>query len=138
MTPTQKTLVQESFAKVLPIADLAAELFYGRLFELEPSVRPLFRGSLREQGRKLMTMLHVAVAGLDHPEQLLPAVADMGRRHVAYGVKESHYDVVGEALLWTLEQGLGEAFTGETREAWAAVYEVLAETMKDAAAERAA
>ncbi len=135
MTPEQKTLVQESFEKVAPIADQAAALFYKRLFELDPSVRPLFKTDLEEQGRKLMQMIATAVNGLDDLEALVPAVQDLGRRHVGYGVKDEHYDTVGTALIWTLEQGLGDEFTLQTREAWVTVYGVLATTMKDAAAQ---
>ena len=135
MTPEQKTLVQESFGKVAPIADQAAALFYRRLFELDPGVKPLFKTDLDEQGRKLMQMIATAVNGLDDLEALVPAVQDLGRRHVAYGVKDEHYETVGTALIWTLEQGLGEDFTPETQAAWVTGYGVLATTMKDAAAE---
>lgn len=135
MTPAQKTLVQQSFARVAPISEQAAAMFYGRLFELDPQLRPLFRGDMKEQGRKLMQMLAVAVNGLDRLEEIVPAVQALGRRHVGYGVQDSHYDTVGEALLWTLQQGLGEAFTVDTRQAWAEVYGVLAATMRAAATE---
>ncbi len=133
MSPEQKALVQSSFAKVAPIADQAADLFYDRLFTLDPSLRPLFKPDMREQKRALMGMLAVAVAGLDRLEQLVPAVRQLGARHARYGVKDEHYATVGSALIWTLEQGLGDDFTPETRDAWLAVYTVLAETMKDAA-----
>jgi len=135
LTPTQKTLVQESFAKVAPIADAAAVLFYGRLFEIDPSLQRMFRGDMAEQRRKLMQMLVGAVKGLDHLDRLVPVVQDLGRRHAAYGVMDAHYDTVGSALLWTLEKGLGDAFTPEVKDAWAAVYGLLATTMKDAARE---
>ena len=135
LTSTQKTLVQESFARVVPIADAAAALFYGRLFELDPSLQRMFRGDMAEQRKKLMHMLTAAVKGLDHLDRLVPVVQDLGRRHVAYGVKDAHYDTVGAALLWTLEQGLEDAFTPETAEAWATVYTLLATTMKEAARE---
>lgn len=135
MTPAQKTLVQQSFARVAPISEQAAAMFYGRLFELDPQLRPLFRGDMKEQGRKLMQMLAVAVNGLDRLEEIVPAVQALGRRHVGYGVQDSHYDTVGEALLWTLQQGLGDAFTADTRQAWAEVYGLLAATMRSAAAE---
>ncbi|MDH3475093.1 MAG: globin domain-containing protein [Rhodospirillales bacterium] len=128
-----RALVQETFALVEPIADDAAKLFYGHLFELDPSLRELFKHDMVEQGRKLMAMIKVAVKGLDHIEKLVPAVEDLGRRHKDYGVEEPHYDTVAEALLWTLEQGLGDAFTDEVKEAWTAVYGVLAEVMKSAA-----
>jgi hemoglobin-like flavoprotein len=135
LTAAQKTLVQTSFATIIPIADDAAALFYQRLFELDPSLQAMFRGSMIEQRKKLMQMLTAAVKGLDRLEQLVPVVQDLGRRHANYGVAEAHYDTVGAALLWTLEMGLGTAFTAETREAWTAVYGLLATTMKDAARE---
>jgi hemoglobin-like flavoprotein len=133
MTPKQKTLVQSSFAQVAPNAEQVAALFYNKLFELDPKLQPLFKGDLAKQGRKLMRMLATAVNGLDRLDALVPAVQDLGRRHVAYGVAPEHYSTVGAALLWTLEQGLGDAFTRELRDAWAAVYGVLAQAMKDAA-----
>jgi hemoglobin-like flavoprotein len=138
MTPVQRTLVQTTFGKVAPIADTAAALFYGRLFELDPSLRPLFKGDLVEQGRKLMQMIGVAVNGLDRLDQILPAVQQLGVRHAAYGVRDQHYDTVATALLWTLEQGLGSDFTPEVKDAWTAAYTVLAGTMKHAAATAAA
>ena len=137
MTPEQAVLVKSSWAKVVPIADTAAELFYGKLFELDPALRPLFKGDMKEQGAKLMKMINTAVNGLERLEAIVPAVQDLGARHVGYGVKPEHYDTVGVALLWTLEQGLGEGFTPEVKDAWAEVYGVLASTMKDAAAKAA-
>jgi hemoglobin-like flavoprotein len=134
MTPEQKVLVQTTFAKVAPIADTAASLFYGKLFELDPSLRPLFSGDMTEQGRKLMRMIGMAVAGLDRPNDLLPIVCQLGVRHVGYGVKDAHYDTVATALVWTLEQGLGADFTADVRDAWVTVYTLLAGTMKEAAA----
>jgi len=134
MNPQHKYLVQSSFEKVAPIADTAAALFYGRLFELDPSLRPMFTTDLKEQGKKLMNMLTLAVRGLDKLDQLVPAVQALGRRHAGYGVKAEHYNTVGAALIWTLEKGLGEAFTPEVKEAWIAVYTLLAQTMQDAAA----
>lgn len=135
MTPEQVLLIQASFAKVLPIADTAAALFYGRLFELDPSLRPLFQGDMREQGRKLMTMLRVVVNGLHRLDQLVPAVQELGRRHAAYGVADEHYDTVAAALLWTLHQGLGDDWTPNVEAAWVVAYTLLADTMKAAAAE---
>src|SRR5262249_51804537 len=135
VTDAQKSLVQNSFAAVATIADDAAVFFYQRLFELDPSLRPLFRGDMAEQRRKLMQMLTAAVKGLDRLDQLVPVVKDLGRRHSGYGVVDKHYETVGEALLWTLEVGLGRAFTPEGKEAWVAVYPLLATTMKDAARE---
>jgi hemoglobin-like flavoprotein len=133
MTPREKSLVQETFAKVAPIADTAAALFYGRLFELDPKLKSLFKIDMREQGGKLMQMIGLAVSKLDALDELVPVVEALGRRHVGYGVKEADYDTVGAALLWTLEQGLGPAFTPEVKSAWTTVYGVLASTMKTAA-----
>lgn len=130
MTPRQKELVQASWAKVVPIADTAAGLFYGKLFELDPSLRPMFSTDIKEQGKKLMTMITLAVKGLDDLNALVPAVQALGKRHVGYGVKDQHYVTVATALLWTLEKGLGEAWNPELRDAWIAVYTVLADTMK--------
>jgi hemoglobin-like flavoprotein len=138
MTPEQLTMIKESWAKVEPIADKAAELFYGKLFELDPALKPLFKGDMEEQGKKLMRMISTAVNGLDRLETIVPAVQDLGRRHVAYGVKDKDYDTVAAALIWTLGQGLGDAFTDELKDAWVETYTVLATTMKDAAAEVAA
>ena len=135
MTPQQIALVRSSFAEVSPIADSAAKLFYSRLFELDPSLRPLFRNSLDAQGSKLMNMIAGAVCLLDQPEKLMPVVRNLGRRHTGYGVEDRHYETVGAALLWTLEKGLGAAFTPEVENAWIAVYGVLADNMKMAANE---
>ena len=134
MTKMQKQLVQRTFSQVMPIADTAAKLFYGRLFELDPSLRSLFKSDMNEQGRKLMQMIGMAVNGLDNLDTLLPAVRDLGRRHVGYGVLDAHYETVGEALLWTLGQGLGDKFTPEVEEAWVETYATLAEVMKQPAA----
>jgi hemoglobin-like flavoprotein len=134
MTPEQKVLVQSTFAKVAPIADTAAAMFYARLFEIDPSLRPLFTTDIADQGRKLMQTLAVAVTGLDRLDELVPAVRQLGVRHARYGVKDHHYDTVAEALLWTLERGLGSDFTPDVKNAWTAVYGVLASTMKEAAA----
>lgn len=133
VTNTEKVLVQESFAAVMPIADDAAALFYRRLFELDPSLERMFKGDMTEQRRKLMQMLTAAVKGLDRLDQLVPVVEDLGRRHAGYGVADKHYDTVGAALLWTLEKGLGNAFTPQVKDAWIAVYGLLAGTMKNAA-----
>ncbi len=137
MTPEQVKLVKDSWAKVAPIADTAAELFYGKLFELDPSVKPMFKGDMTEQGRKLMAMLNTAVNSLDNVEAIVPAIQAMGKRHVGYGVKDEHYDTVGEALIWTLGAGLKDDFTDDTKEAWVAVYTLVSTTMKDAASEAA-
>lgn len=138
MTPEQKTLVQTTWSMVEPISDTAAELFYGRLFELDPDLRPLFKSDMQEQGKKLMQMLSACVAGLDRLEDLSPAVAALGRRHLDYKVEDQHYDTVGAALLWTLQRGLGESYTPEVEEAWTEVYVILSSAMKAAAAEPAA
>ena len=129
MTPAEKSLVQTSFAKVAPIAEQAAALFYGRLFEMDPSLRPLFKGDIREQGRKLMNMIAFCVQGLDALDQLVPAVQGLGKRHAGYGVTDAHYATVGGALLWTLEQGLGPDFTPEVKAAWTETYTALAGVM---------
>jgi hemoglobin-like flavoprotein len=134
MTPESKKLVQESWTLVEPIADTAAALFYGRLFELDPSLRPMFRGDLKEQGKKLMQMITVVVRGLDRLDQLVPAVEALGRRHAGYGVRDEHYGTVAAALLWTLGQGLGVAFTAPVKAAWTEAYTLLATVMQRAAA----
>ena len=126
-------LVQDSFQKVVPIASTAATLFYDKLFELDPTLRPLFKGDIQEQGTKLMNMLGTAVKGLSNLEALVPAVQALGKRHIAYGVKDQHYDTVGIALIWTLGQGLGDDFTDEVKQAWLETYGVLSSVMKDAA-----
>ena len=133
MTPTQIDLVQGSFAKVVPIADTAAGLFYGRLFEIAPEVKPLFKGDMTTQGQKLMATLGVVVAGLKDLPRIVPAAQNLARKHVGYGVKTEHYAPVGAALLWTLEQGLGEAFTPEVKTAWADAYGLLSSVMIAAA-----
>ena len=133
MTPRQVELVQASWKKVEPISEAAAELLYNRLFALDPALKPMFRGDMKEQGRKLMGMVTFAVNGLTRLEALVPGVQALGRRHAGYGVRDEHYATVATALLWTLEQGLGKAFTPEVREAWTAAYNLLAGTMKDAA-----
>jgi hemoglobin-like flavoprotein len=133
MDTIQIRLVQHSFKSVALIADEAAALFYGRLFELDPELRKLFKSDPKEQGRKLMTMIGMAVRGLDNIAALVPVVENLGRRHVAYGVMPGHFDTVGAALLWTLKQGLGVAFTSEVESAWAQAYRLLADTMKEAA-----
>ncbi len=126
-------LVQGTFKEVVPIADTAAEIFYNKLFDLDPALKPLFKGDMKEQGAKLMSMIGTAVNGLNNLEAIVPAVQNLGKSHVGYGVKDSHYDTVGNALLYTLDKGLGEAFTPEVKDAWVEVYTVLATTMKDAA-----
>lgn len=124
----QKWLVQDSFQKVVPIAETAAELFYGRLFELDPSLQSLFRHDMKEQGRILMQTLSVVVNGLNRLDTIVPAIENLGKRHVQYGVQPQHYDTVGAALLWTLAQGLGADFRPEVEAAWTAAYRLIAET----------
>ena len=132
MTNEQIKLVQDSFRQVTPIAETAAQLFYARLFELDPDLELLFKGNLSEQGRKLMQMPGVAVNSLDRLEQLMPVVQSLGTRHASYGVRDKDYDTVGQALLWTLRKGLGEAFTPDVETAWSNVYATLASTMQSA------
>jgi hemoglobin-like flavoprotein len=129
MTPQQVALVQQSFSQVAPIADKAAEIFCDRLFDVAPAVRPLFRGDMAEQRRKLMATLAVVVRGLSDLPSILPAASALARRHVAYGAKPEHYPVVGEALLWTLARGLGAQWTPEVASAWAAAYGALSSFM---------
>lgn len=134
MTPQQVQSIQSSWQMVVPIKDKAAELFYGKLFELDPALQPLFKGDMKEQGRKLMAMINTVVVNLEKLDTLVPAVQDLGRRHVGYRVQPSHYDTVGAALLWTLGAGLGSAFTDEVKGAWATAYGVLSGVMIEAAA----
>jgi nitric oxide dioxygenase len=130
MTPDQIKLVRRSFAAAEPIAETAAALFYTRLFETDPALKPLFAHTdIEAQGRKLMAALGFVVAHLDRPEELMPAAQELALRHVRYGVRPQHYDTVGEALFWTLERGLGEAFTPAIRDAWAQAYAALATIM---------
>ncbi len=138
MTPEQITLVKNSWAQVAPISEQAAELFYGKLFELNPDYRALFKGDMKSQGKMLMSVLNTAVTSLDKLDKIVPVVQDLGRRHVDYGVKDEDYAVVGEALLWTLGQGLGEGFTDDVKEAWTITYTTLADVMIDAANSAAA
>jgi len=130
MTGKQNRWVQASFEQVKAIADVAARLFYGCLFELDPRLEVLFSGDLEEQGRKLMKMIGLAVKGLDSLDELVPTLQALGARHASYGVAEHDYVTVRRALLWTLERGLGAAFTPEMKEAWSTVYKLLADTMK--------
>lgn len=134
MTPQQIELVQSTWAKVAPAAAEVAPMFYSRLFEIAPEVKPLFTSDMKEQGQKLMQMIGIAVNGLTRLDEIVPAVQELGRRHLDYKVEQQHYDSVGVALLWTLEQGLGDDFTPEVAEAWAQTYTTLATVMKDAAA----
>jgi hemoglobin-like flavoprotein len=133
MTPEQVALIQHSFAKVAPIAGQAAALFYGRLFEIAPDVKPLFHGDMTEQGRKLMATLAVVVNGLTDLDSILPAASALAKKHVAYGVEAQHYSPVGVALLWTLEHGLGVEWTPKLADAWTAAYTTLSGYMIDEA-----
>jgi hemoglobin-like flavoprotein len=125
MTPAQVSLVQDSFAKVVPIADQAAVIFYDRLFDLAPQVKPLFKGDMAKQRRALMGTLGVVVNGLSDLPTVLPAASMLAKKHVGYGVKAAHYPIVGAALLWTLEKGLGEAWTTDVASAWTEAYGTL-------------
>src|SRR3984957_6703381 len=125
MTPDQVKLVQQSFAKVAPISETAAVLFYDRLFEVAPSVKAMFPAHMTGQRKKLLATLAVVVNGLANLQSILPAASALATRHVSYGARPEHYPVVGAALLWTLEKGLGEAWTPEIAEAWTAAYATL-------------
>jgi nitric oxide dioxygenase len=138
MDASQIDLVRASFAQVAPISRDAAALFYGRLFAIAPQLQALFRGDMEAQGRKLMAMLATAVANLDRLETIVPAVRALGVRHAGYGVGDADYAPVAEALIWTLSQALGEAFTPETQAAWVSAYTILTGQMQDAARAAAA
>ena len=138
MTPEQIDLVKTTWAKVETISDTAAELFYGKLFELDPPLKDLFKSDMTEQGKKLMQMLGVAVANLHQLDAVMEPVQNLGRGHVGYGVKEKDYDTVAAALLWTLEKGLGDDWNEEVKAAWTETYVTLAGVMKQAAADVAA
>ena len=138
MHASQVALVQSTFDRVLPISDVMAGVFYDRLFHLDPSLRRLFNGDLRMQGKKLMDAMSIIIGNLNRPDRIVPGIRALGRRHAAYGVQSRHYTTVGEALLWTLEKGLGPEFTPEVRDAWTTVYGVLAATMKAGVEERLA
>jgi nitric oxide dioxygenase len=125
MNPKQVELVQESFAKVAPISEAAAKIFYDRLFEVAPQVRAMFPDDMTEQRKKLMATLAVVVGGLTNLPSILPAASALAKRHVSYGAKAEHYPVVGGALLWTLEKGLGEAWTPDVAAAWTSAYGTL-------------
>jgi hemoglobin-like flavoprotein len=135
MNEEQIATVKSTWSQVVPIADTAADLFYGRLFELDDSLRPMFPDDLGDQKKKLMQTLGRLVASLEDLESVVPAVQDLGKRHVGYGVKEPHYQTVGAALLWTLEKGLGDAWDPEVQQAWTAVYTLVSGVMIDAAKE---
>ena len=133
MLPQQKVLIQKTWAQVVPIADQAAAIFYQRLFDIDPSARALFNAvDMRQQRKKLVQVLNVAVSSLDNLGALMKTVEDLGRRHAGYGVQDAHYDSVGIALIWTLEQGLGSAFTPAAAAAWKELYGLLSVTMRRA------
>ena len=136
MTPEQVQLVQQSFAKVAPISEQAATIFYDRLFEVAPSVRAMFPDDMAEQRKKLMATLAVVVGGLSHIEAVLPAASALAKRHVSYGAKPEHYPVVGGALLFTLENGLGDGWTPPVAAAWTAAYGTLSTYMISEAYDR--
>ncbi len=138
MTPNQIDLVQASFKKVAPIAPQAAEIFYGRLFEIAPQVKPMFKGDMVEQGAKLMTTLGVVVNGLKDLPAIVPVAQDLAVKHVGYGVEAEHYAFVGEALLYTLGKGLGDDFDAPTNEAWTSAYGTLSSVMIEVAYPEAA
>jgi len=133
LSAEQIQLIRDSWQRVLPIKKQAAELFYGRLFELDPSVKSLFKGKLDFQGDKLMTTLNVVINSLDDLSGVEAMLQAMGERHIIYGVEAAHYETVGAALLWVLKQGLGEYFTEEVEEAWVIAYGLIATTMKETA-----
>ena len=132
MKVDQITLVQDTFDKIRPISEKAAKLFYNRLFELDPSLKSLFKGDMKTQGKMLMQMLDYAITGLDRLDTIVLAIQNLGIRHAGYGVKDEYYETVGEALLWTLEQGLGKDFTPDVKDAWAEAYKLLSDIMKSA------
>ena len=129
MTPDQVKLVQQSFAEVAPIADTAAEIFYGRLFDIAPSVKSLFPADLTEQRSKLMATLAAVVTGLSNLPSVLPVASALAKRHVGYGARPEHYSAVGEALVWTLARGLGPQWTPEVAAAWTSAYATLSSFM---------
>ena len=138
MTPETINLVQESFRKVAPIADQTADIFYSRLFEIAPELRRMFPDDMSGQKRKLMSTLAFAVNSLRDLDTLLPALKNLGIRHIGYGVEDEHYDTVGSALLYALEKGLADAWSNELHDAWASVYGTMSSVMKQAAMEAAA
>jgi hemoglobin-like flavoprotein len=133
MTPEQQALVHSTYAKVVPIAPQFAAWFYDRLFEIDPTAKPLFKGDMAEQGRKLMATLAAVVEAIDHLNTVVPAVRKLGRQHRDYGVQPAQYDTVTSALLWTLQRALGDDFTPAVQTAWTEAYTILATSMKDAA-----
>jgi nitric oxide dioxygenase len=135
MTDDQIALIQTSWAQVEPVSDIAAQLFYDRLFDTAPQVRPMFSGDMEDQGRKLMAMIGMVVKALPRLSEIVPNVQELGRRHALYGAAPEHYTVVGDTLLWTLRKGLGDSFTPDHATAWGTAYGILAGTMIGAALE---
>lgn len=133
MTPDQIKLVQDSFNQVRPNAEQVACLFYKKLFDIAPELRPLFPEDIKPQGRKLMSLLTVMVQNLDNPNSIIPSIKELGRRHVNYKVEPHHYDIFAQALLWALEQGTDTGFTPQVKQAWIDVYTVFTNIMKQAA-----
>jgi hemoglobin-like flavoprotein len=131
MTPKQIALIQSSFTQLIPVSDSAARFFYNRLFQLDPKLRLLFKGDMQEQGRKLMQTIGLAVSGLNQSEALIAPLRALGSRHVEYGVTSRDYETLGKALIATLEAELGSRFTQETRDAWIAVYNLIASVMQE-------
>jgi hemoglobin-like flavoprotein len=133
LTQQQVEVLQSSFRILEPLGATAADLFYRRLFELDPSVVPLFKGNMNEQGRKFMQVLAVAVGGMSSLPTLAPVIRQLGARHAIYGVQPQHYESVRDALLWALARVLQDAYTEEVRTTWATAYAALAGVMKEAA-----
>ena len=133
MDSLQIVLVQRTFRHLMPIGDMVAEVFYRRLFELDPSLQERFRGNMKEQGRHLMQMMAVAVQGLSNVDAVRPAIEALGRRHVSYGVRPEHYETFGNALIATIRIGLGDTFSPDVRAAWVNAYALLADIMQAAA-----
>lgn len=135
MTPEQIKLVQTTFDRIRPVARETGELFYQKFFEMDPTVRPLFKGDMKQQGLMLMTAIGMAVSNLDRPETIAGNIEALGHRHHQYGVRPADYNTFGAALMWTLEQVLGDAFTQEVREAWGETFALLSNSMKQATTE---
>ena len=133
MTKERIQLLQQNLVRLLSVSDLTGQLFYKRLFELDPSTRSMFKADMREMTRQLMQTVGMIVTGLSTPGEVMSLVAEYGRKHVEYGVVEAHYDTVRTALLWTLDQILGSEFTPESHAAWTEAYDFIAKVMKDAA-----
>jgi hemoglobin-like flavoprotein len=133
MTKERIQLLQQNLLRLLSVSDLTGQLFYKRLFELDPSIRSMFKADMQEMTRQLMQTVGMIVTGLSTPGEVMSLVAEYGRKHVEYGVVEAHYETVCTALLWTLEQILGSEFTPESHAAWAEAYDFIAKLMKDAA-----